>query len=234
MKTLFLLITLLLLSGCATRFILPSQRFLSPEVQGGGLKSTIEIQKTTAHLARLKGGDEGIKGLAYDEISRTAYQFSTGLFDQFDLVWSHIGSANSLIGGKYQFIGSAKGGGEGHKLSLAYLVGGNEHESDNKDIEFRLNAQEFWGIYGYRMNPFLMPYASFGLGLYKYRGHIKKGYYSGERPKIKSDLYMSSVGVELNYQSISLRIESGFQLIESSRTSDKWAMRTGFGLGYSW
>lgn len=234
MKTLLLLITTLILSGCATRFILPSQRFLSPEVQGGGFKSSIELQKTTAHLARLKGNNDGINGLAYDEISRTAYQFSTGLFDQFDIIWSHIGSANSLIGGKFQFIGSAKGGGDGHKLSFAYLVGGNRHESDKKDIEFRLNAQEYWGIYGYRLNPFFMPYFSFGLGQYKYRGHVKKGFYAGERPRIKSDVYMSSLGLEINYQSVFFRLESGFQLIESTKTNDKWAMRTGFGLGYSW
>ena len=234
MKTLILLITSLILSGCATRFILPSQRFLSPEAQGGGLKSSIEMTKTTAHLGKLKGNVDGIKGVSYEDISRIAYQFNTGLFDQFDLVWSHIGSGNSLIGGKFQFMGGAKGAGDGHKFSMAYLVGGNRHESDKKDIEFKLNAQEYWAIYGYRMNPFFMPYLSVGLGQYKYNAHIKKGYYNGERPKIKSDVYMTSIGAELNYQSIFFRLESGFQLIESSKTNDLWAFRTGFGMGFSW
>lgn len=233
MKNISLLCLTFLVSSCATRYILPSQRFLSPETQGGGFKTSIEMQKTTAHQAKLKGEDDGIGGLKYEELSRTAYQLSTGLFDSFDIVWSHIGSGNSLVGGKFQALGGDRGG-DGSKLSFAYLVGGNSHESDRKDIEFTLNAQELWGIYGVRLNSFLMPYASLGYGKYNYKGKIKKGIYRGENPKIKSDIYTLMFGGELNFEGFIFKLESGMQLLESTKTKDKWTYRTGFSLGYGW
>lgn len=233
MKNVPLLFLSLFVTSCATRFILPSQRFLSPEVQGGGFKSSIEMHQTTAHHVKLVGDDEGINGVQYDELTRTGYQFSTGLFDQFDLVWSHVGSANSLIGGKFQALGGDRSG-SGTKLSFAYLVGGNKHETDNKDVKFTLNAQEFWALYGLRLNPFFMPYASLGYGKYNYKAQIKKGYYQGERPRIKTDLYFLMVGGELNFEGFIFKLETGTQLLESSKTKDKWAYRTGFSVGYGW
>jgi len=233
MRNFILLFLSFLLSGCASRFILPSQRFLSPETQGGGFKTSIELHKTTAHEAKLAGGDNGIEGVSYQDISRSGYQFSSGVFDQFDLVWSHIASGNSLIGGKYQAIGGDRGG-NGTKLSFAYLVGGNTHESDKKDIEFTLNAQEFWGLYGLRINQFFMPYASLGYGKYNYRAKVKKGFFSGERPRIRSDIYFLMAGGEFNIQGFIFKIETGLQVLETSKTNDKWAYSTGFSLGYGW
>lgn len=227
------LISLLFVSSCATRYILPANRFLGPEVQGGGFKTSIELQKSTAHNAKLKADNNGITGVKYEEISRMGYLLSTGLFDSFDIIWSHIGSGNSLVGGKYQFLGGDRTG-TGTKLSVAYLVGGNEHESDKKDLEFTLNAQEFWGLYGLRINSFFMPYASLGYGKYNYKAHIKKGFFRGERPKIKSDIYFMMVGGEFNYEGFIFKLETGFQVLESSKTKDEWAYRTGFSLGYGW
>lgn len=233
MHKLIPLLFTLLLSSCATRYILPAQRFLSPETQGGGFKTSIELQKTTAHNTKLKGGDGGISGVNYEEISRMGYLLSAGLFDSFDLIWAHIASGNSLVGGKYQFIGGDRSG-TGPKLALAYLVGGNQHESDNKDIEFKLNGQELWGIYGLRLNTFFMPYTSLGVGKYDYKAHIKKGAFRGERPKIKSDIYTMMIGGEVNFEGFIFKLETGMQLLESSKTKDKWSYRTGFSLGYGW
>lgn len=234
MKKLVLLSFCLLITSCATRFILPNQRFLSPEVQGGALKTSIELHKTSAHEAKLRGTDQGIVGVSYQEISRSAYQFSTGLFDQLDLVWTHVGSGNSLIGAKFQLVGSGRGSGAGSKFSLAYLVGGNEHESEDKSLTMKLNAQEVWAIWGLRFNEFIMPYASFGYGSYQYKGQIKRGAFAGEAPRIGSDLYTLMLGMEAQFQGFIFKLESGGQLIESSKTKDKWAYMTGFSLGFAW
>lgn len=234
MKNLILVFFSFVISGCASRYLLPGPRLITPEAQGGDFKTSIELSKTTGHLLKLKGGYEYIEGVAYSDLPRTGYQLSTGLFERFDFIWSHQASANSLVGGKYQMLGSTRGGGTGSKLALAYLVGGNEHESDAKDIEFKLNAQEFWAIYGYRLNPMFMPYSSLSFGKYNYKAQIKRGYYQGEKPRIHSDLYSWMIGGELNIEGFFLKLETGFQLLESTKTRDKWASRTGFSAGYSW
>lgn len=234
MRNLVLLSFTLLLTSCATRFILPTQRFIGPEVQGGALKTSIEVQKVTAHEAKLKGTNDGIEGVKYDDLSRMGYQLSTGLFERLDLVWSHLGSGNSLVGGKFQLIGDGRGSGAGTKLSIAYLVGGNEHENDDKSLDMRLNAQEFWVVGGLRINEFIMPYTSFGYGNYSYKAQIKKGAFTGEEPRIKSSLYTLMVGAEAQFEGVIFKLETGTQLIESTKTKDKWSYRTGFSLGYGW
>ena len=47
MKYLFF-VPILLLYGCATKYILAGNRFITPETQGGALNGTIEVQKTGA------------------------------------------------------------------------------------------------------------------------------------------------------------------------------------------
>ncbi|HLT22467.1 MAG TPA: hypothetical protein VKZ84_03455, partial [Bacteriovoracaceae bacterium] len=100
--------------------------------------------------------------------------------------------------------------------------------------EFTLNAQEFWGLYGLRINQFFMPYASLGYGKYNYRAKVKKGFFSGERPRIRSDIYFLMAGGEFNIQGFIFKIETGLQVLETSKTNDKWAYSTGFSLGYGW
>lgn len=234
MDKLILVLFSFLIVSCATRFILPAQRFLGPEVQGGGLRSSIEMSTSNAHLGKLQGTFDGIKGVSYEEIQRTGYHFATGLFDSFDFIWSHIASGNSLVGAKFQALGSPRGAGDGAKLSFAYFVGGNEHEPSEKDIQFKLNAQEFWAIYGYRLNPMFMPYVSAGFSKYNYKAQVKTGDFQGEKPRIRSDIYSLMLGGELNFEAIFLRLETGMQLLESTKTKDKWTHRTGLSLGYSW
>lgn len=60
------------------------------------------------------------EGVFYQEIPRTGFLYSNSFFESLDLIWSHVGSGNSMLGGKLQLIGSSRtANATGHKLALA-------------------------------------------------------------------------------------------------------------------
>jgi hypothetical protein len=232
MKILFLT-SLFFLSSCATKYIVAGNRFMTPESQGGAFRGQVELQQTgaTQLAVNLKEGTVD-NGVFYSDVDRFGFLVSNSLFNKFDILWSHTGSANSMLGGKFQILGTSRTeNGVGHKLSLAGLFGANDYETDDKKVEFELSGREFLLIYGYRINENVLPYTSLGISSYNFSGKIKP---SGLEPNITTDTRSLSAGLEVSIESLFAKLEATYQQLITEHTKDKDRFMVGYSIGFSW
>jgi len=226
--------------GCATKFILPGNRFMTPETQGGIFKVQVDYQQTQGNQLLVKPTssiaiDEGVNN---SQIYRSAYFFGTSLFESFDLYWSHIGAGNSLFGLKWQMLGTSREAkGVGHKLALSYAFGGNQHEEDTvPGVKFNLSGQEMMLLYGYRMNEWFLPYSSLMYSTYDLAGTVRSSSITlnGRKLDYKSSLMGAYVGAEFLLMSLVLKIEYGYQQLEVSKSPESTQAVYGYSIGYLW
>lgn len=238
MKNLFLLLSLIFVSSCATKYIIPGNRFITPESQGGALRGQIEYQQTGANQLKIDTTDGTIdNGVKYDQVTRAGFLLSNSFFDSFDVIWSHTGGANSMLGGKLQILGASRSSnGAGHKLSLVALFGNNEHETDDESIEFTLGGKEFMAIYGYRISENVLPYVSVSKASYDFDGKIRSSTPSlnGAKPSLSTDSIGLSGGFEFALNSFFAKLEGTYQKLKTTDTKDRDRFTFGYSIGYSW
>lgn len=233
-----LLVTLLFVTSCATKYIVPGNRFLTPESQGGVLRGQFEIQQTQANQLSIDTSNGSVNdGVVYEDVTRTGFLYSNSFFDPFDVYWSHIGSANSMLGAKFQFLGGSRSSNAtGHKMSIAGALGGNEHETDDKKVEFELTGKEYLVLYGYRFSQNILAYSSFSYATYNFSGKISSNNPSlnGAKPDIDTKIQSLSGGAELSWEMFFLKLETTYQQLKTSATKDKTRFLYGLALGMSW
>jgi hypothetical protein len=232
------LILLFFFVGCATKYIVPTNRFFTPESQGGIFSGQVEYQNTQAHqLAVLVDGGNVDQGVIYSTVARGGYSFSTSFTESLDLVWSHLAGGNSLGGIKVQFLGSSRSSkGAGHKLSGLALLGSNEYETSDKSIVFTLSAQEFVLLYGYRISEIVFPYVSLNRANYNFQGTISSSDpdLNGKQPSYETMAIGINGGVELDWNSFFLKTEASYQMIETNETPNMNSFNYGFSFGAYW
>lgn len=233
-------LTVLLLSlflySCATRYVLPGNRFMTPETNGSFLRGQVELQQTNANQLRAKTSQGTTdQGVAYSDLARTSYLVSTSFFEQMDLFWAHTGAANSLAGIKIQLIGSPRvSNGTGHKLALSAALGENEHEPEDKSIDFTLGGREFGLLYGYRFNQSLLPYSSLMYSSYNFEGDIKKGANAGLRPRYDTQILAANLGLQIDFQVLFGKLECTYQRLTTTNTDERSRFIFGYSIGLSW
>jgi hypothetical protein len=229
---------LFLFTGCATKYMLPGNRFLTPESQGEAFRGQFEIQKTTGNELSIDTRNDKITdGVLYSEVPRTGFLFSNSLFNQFDLFWSHTAGANSMLGGKFQFMGGSRvSNSVGHKLAIAAAIGSNEHETDDKVVEFTLGGQEYILLYGYRFLEEIMAYSSLSQANYNFDGqiHSSNNNLDGKRPNINSKIISISGGLEANVNPVFAKLEFTYQSINTDKTKAYSHYITGLSIGLAW
>jgi hypothetical protein len=232
------LLLLLFIFGCATKYIIPGNRFITPETQGEGLKGSIEFQQTEASQLTIDTTNGSVKdGVKYSNIKRSGFQFSQAFIESFDFIWAHTGSANSMFGGKFQVLGASRGSnGSGHKLSIAALIGNNEHETDDGSIKFELGGKEFLIIYGYRVNESFLPYLAFSQATYNFTGKVSSSdpVLNGLEPNLATRSYGLNLGTEFSMNPFFAKLEGTYQKLKTSDTKDKDCLVFGYSLGLSW
>lgn len=142
-----------------------------------------------------------------------------------------------MIGGKFQFIGGSRtSNSTGHKLSGGILLGQNDHETEDKSVEFTLGGREYLVLYGYRFSESIMPYASLSVAQYSFEGTVTSSNPSlnGLKPSISTNVKSLSAGLELAYESIFAKLEGTYQELKSTRTKDRTHLVFGYSLGYAW
>lgn len=233
---LFLILILFLFGSCATKYIIPGNRFITPESQGGIFHGQVEIQQTSANQLTIDTRNDSIHdGVLYDQKTRTGFLISDSIFDNFDFIWSHTGSANSLLGGKLQVLGDPRlAKTAGHKMSMVALFGGNEHETDDRSVEFDLAGQEILLIYGYRFTENVLPYLSFSRAAYDFSGKIKKGPLNGQEPHLRTTSNALNVGVEFAHLAFFAKFETTYQQLTTTDTKGRDKFMFGYSVGYSW
>jgi hypothetical protein len=228
-----LYIGLFLVSSCATKYIIPGNRFMTPETQGGAFRGHFEFMQASAtQLAvNVKNGtvDDGV---VYTDVTRSGFLFENSFFENFDAVWTHTGSSTSLLGGKFQFIGGSRtSNSAGHKMSFAALFGGNEYESDDKKVQFDLRGRELLLLYGYRLNETVLPYTSLSYATYDFDGRIKP---SNLEPKFHTLSKAINTGIEITFNPFFAKLELTYQQLATDDTKDKQRFMYGYTLGFNW
>ena len=217
--------------------MLPGNRFLTPESQGEAFRGQVEVQKTTGNELSIDTRNNSIDdGVLYSEVSRTGFLLSNSLFDKLDLYWSHTAGANSMLGGKFQFMGGSRvAKATGHKLAIAAAIGSNEHETDDGVVEFTLGGQEYLILYGYRFVEEFLLYSSLSQGNYQFDGEINRsGPLDGLQPKINSRVMSLSGGMEASVNPVFAKLEFTYQSIDSDKTKAYTHFITGLSIGFAW
>lgn len=235
----FLLCLLFLQVGCATKYILPANRFMTPESQGGAFRSSLELQQGTGNqLTGDLSGGSAKNGVTYSHLARSGFLFATSIFDQMDFFWNHVGSGNSLFGVKYQFMGASRtGNGTGHKMAVSAAFGGNKHETEGSDkVAFGLQGKEFQLLYGYRINEYILPYTNFTYGSYSFDGDVNSSDDSidGLHLSYKTNTKTLLGGVELAVNWFMLKLECGYQQLKTTDTKDETHFFYGYSVGVTW
>ena len=240
MRMRFLLIIFLFLQvSCATKYIIPGNRFITPESQGGIFRSSFEFQQTSANqlTADVTQGtvDEGV---TYSDVNRAGFLFSTALMEQMDFYWNHTGSANSIFGMKFQFLGGSRtANATGHKMAVSAGFGGNEHETDGSNsVLFTLNGQELQFLYGYRFSELMLVYSNFSYGKYVFSGEINSNdsNLDGLKPNYETKSMSLIGGIEIDLGSFFAKLESGYQQLRTTDTKDEAGFLFGYSLGITW
>ena len=229
---------LFLLTSCATKYIVPGNRFMTPETNGGMFKGQIELQQASANQLTINTNNNSIEnGVFYENVVRSGFMYATSFFDNFDLFWSHVGGGNSLLGVKFQVIGEPKAQkSEGHRLSLSAGFGGNEHETDDGAVDFKLEGNEFGLLYGYRLNEMVLPYVSFFKSKYTFSGTIVGGPSAlrGLEPRFDTNILALNGGLEFTVKAIVAKVEASYQQLDTTDTDKRTQFLFGWTVGYAW
>ena len=239
LRSIFILFVLFFCTSCATKYILPGNRFISPETVGSALRPQVELQQNSTKMVGVDvTGGQTNNRLLYTDKMRLGYFFGLSLIDQLDFIWYQTASSVSFVGGRLQLIGGSKASNAtGHKLAITAAFGGNEHELDKTDpkINFTMGAQDYSLIHGYRFTPNILVYESFSRTSMTYDGRLKSNdpTYNGLEVGYRNTLYGLFGGVEFSYNSLMVKLECGYQIIKSTRTPDREGIRLGYAFGYN-
>jgi hypothetical protein len=234
-----LLFALLIQVSCATKYILPGNKFMTPESQGGMFNSQAEFQQTSANELRSDMRNASVKdGVINQVIPRTGFAFSTSLLDQMDLFWSHTGGGNSLLGVKFQFLGGSRTSkAMGHKMAFSAAFGGNDYQTagDNA-VEFELKGQEYQFLYGYRFGEMVLLYTNASYARYNFLGTINSSdaTINGLEPQYETKVMSLLSGLELGLGSFFGKAECGYQQLSTSYTKLASHFIYGYAMGVSW
>ena len=225
--------------SCASKYIIPGNRFVTPESQGGVFRSSFEFQQTSASQLTADVSKGSVdEGVLYSDVKRSGFLFSSSLMEQIDFFWNHTGSANSIFGLKYQFMGAPRtANGTGHKMAFSAGIGGNEYETDGSDsVLYTLSVQEFQLLYGYRLSEFVLLYSNLSYGKYKFNGEIdsRDATLDGLMPIYETKSYALLGGCELTLGSFLAKLEAGYQQLATTDTKDRTGLLFGYSIGISW
>ena len=236
---LVLFLLMLFQIGCATKYVLPGNRFMTPESQGGMFNSQFEFQQTPGNQLTADLTDGTVdKGVTSQLISRSGFLFSTSLLDQIDLFWSHTGTSDSLLGAKFQFLGTSRTGkGTGHKMAISAAFGGNDYEVEGEaKVSFNLKGSEFQLLYGYRLSEMLLMYSNFSYANYNFSGEVTSSdpIINGLKPTYDTKIYALYTGMELGLGPFFGKLECGYQQLQTTYTKDVSHFIYGYSVGVSW
>ena len=212
---------------------------MTPESQGGAFRGQFEFQQNTANqlTADLTAGsvDDGVLSA---QVARSGFLYSTSIYDQFDLFWTHTGGGNSLLGGKYQFLGASRtSNGTGHKMAFSAAFGANDYETDGStSVEFELGGNELQLLYGYRFGEIVLAYSNLSYARYRFNSEVSStdSSINGLEPRYDTRIVALYGGLEFDFGLLFAKLECGYQQLQTTDTDTKTDFLYGYAIGANW
>lgn len=222
--------------SCATKYVIPGARFMTPETHGRALSGQVDIGQSSSNLVSINTTNGRVTdGVKYEDSNRLNFLVTQSIFDPLDIFINHTASANSMLGIKYQFLGAHRvSNGTGHKAGIALSFGENEYETDDRTVEFNLGGKEYMAMYGYRFAPNVLVYSNLMLANYDFDGTIKKGFLAGRKPKYSTSVTGLTLGTELGLGPFISKLECLYQKLETEDTNESSRFILGYSLGLAW
>lgn len=261
MKKIISLLTTFLLCSCATDidFHIPLNRFESPEVNGGLLKGDIGINFGSSHKVTTSEVVETIfpslfdptvsEGTGIERSATLSTNFSLGLLDRLDFVFSSYGDGADVWGFKYQFLGAvASKEANGWKGSIRVTKGSmNEDEGTlnvnlsssatrNYNGHIKLDTYDASLNFGYRFNKYIITYLNSVYSYYDSQSTLTSNTFSTLKIDGKVRTYGSLIGLRLGQygQHITFSIETGLFYSSWEGDINKTSVPIGGGFKFNW
>lgn len=230
---LFICLSLLniLATSCATQLRAPLNRLNSPQTVGGNLNSEFVLSSASLveGVVDLSGTEP--YGLQLSQKQANTYAAALAIAESVDLTWSHAASAPSMVGIKWQAIGTSKQqAGAGHALAIALAFGGNQHEiKDSPRVEFEVSSTDASVIHGYWLGPNVLLFDSVS-----YSSHAFDGDVSGfGRFSEQGTFLTGAAGVGFVFRPVELKTELAYTQVDWSEAGAESYLSWGLSLGLS-
>jgi hypothetical protein len=225
---------LILLSSCAQRLVVPINRLNSPEATGGG--GELEMRQFGASEGRLDFSDATPDApLLMRQSTLKGMGAVIGTLDFLDIYWQMPDKSASLIGVKGQVFGtSERAGGEGHKVSVSFAMGGeNDIFEGDYEITTESSTYDLSVIHGYRLSPSVLFYDGISYTKYGFKGDIKaRDELNGEQIDYQANHILGIHGGVIGFsEPFKLKLEYAAQRIEWTNTEVKFFHSFGFAFG---
>lgn len=226
------LVGLLALTSCATRFRVPLNRFDAPETLGGVMNAEFEFSQQSQLDGTVDLGESEPYPVDFTERSSNGYQAALSVAESVDLTWKHTSDGPSMLGVKWQFMGASLGApGAGQSMSITAAFGGNSHEIEgNPTVEFDLAATDIALLHSLWFTPAFQVYESLSYSSYNFEGKVSGGLSPGNFAD-EGKLITLAAGLGFVMRPIDIKLEMAYTKADWSGSGSGNYLSWGFALG---
>ena len=227
-----ILVGLLCLTSCATRFRVPLNRFDAPETLGGVMNAEFELSQQSQLNGTVDLGESEPYPVDFTDRSSNGYQAALSVAESVDLTWKHTSDGPSMMGVKWQFMGaSLRAPGAGQSMSITAAFGGNSHEIEGSPtVEFDLAATDIALLHSIWFTPFLQVYESVSYSSYSFEGKVSGGPSPGNFAD-EGKLLALAAGLGFVMRPIDIKLEMAYTKADWSGSGSENYLSWGFALG---
>ncbi len=227
-----ILVALLSLTSCATRFRVPLNRFDAPETLGGVMNAEFELSQQSQLNGVVDLSESEPYPIDFTERSSNGYQAALSIGESVDLTWKHTSDGPSMMGFKWQFMGtSLRAPGAGQSMSISAAFGGNSHEIEgNPKVEFDLAATDLALLHSIWLTPIFQIYESLSYSSYSFEGEVLGGSSAGSFAD-EGKLLTLAAGLGFVMRPLNLKLEMAYTKADWSGSGSENYLSWGFALG---
>jgi len=233
LRRVLLVLVLIVLGGCATKFRFPLNRMITPESVGGAFNSEFDIGKVGQAEGKVDISSSSPFPINTEQVDGMSYFGALSFTESIDFYWNHTADAPSIVGGRYQFLGgSQQAGGAGHSMAVTLGFGGNEHESeDSPKVEFAISASDLSLVHGYWFTPFWQIFETLAYTTYGVEGKI--GGAGGGKIQERLKQTTAAVGTALVFKPMKVKFEASYSQLDWSDSKDRTYVSYAMALGFN-
>ncbi len=261
MKMLFIFFLPLFFISCATDidFRIPTNRFESPETNGGFLRGEIDLgYESSQRVSLTEIWDYSIFGIDYatevsdgtyiSERQEPVFKLSLGILSRLDLFTRSSYDSPDMYGAKFQFWGTPRLAKQpGLKMAIAASIGSDTWDESNLtatnpdnqneieyDSELTVDAYDLSFIMGYRLTPSFLTYLNIYYSNYNADASLTKPDQTTHDYSSDTNTQGALLGIQLGERGI-VKLEAGYSKTEDTESgAEDERVSLGASIGLGW